>query len=159
MERKTNLQTYFLVIEQKEYKKELFRIKEPYLSLLIDIGLLLCVDLVYKEDENIQGSVKNVFDKLMVTNNGEYINCILSVYGIKDGKHYISIAKGIAKFFNDEFPFEERDLNINLPLVKELIKGYELRDAEKNVLYSSSICLSNDLSEIRFTFFRNSLIE
>lgn len=120
--------------------------------------MLLDTNILYKENEDIRGQIKYSFEKLKLTNNGEYINCILSVYKIKDGKHYISMAKKIAKFFNEEFPFEEQDLNIGLPIRNELMKGYELKDDKKNTLYSVGIFLSNDLSEIRFTFFRSNIL-
>ena len=159
MESKTNLQDYFSRIEKTEHEKTIEKLEEPYKSLLEDIGLLLDTNLRIKENEDIRGTTKDSFEKLSLTNNGEYINCILSVYKIKDAKHYISMAKKIAKFFNEEFPYEEKDLNIGLPIRNELMKGYELKDDKKNTIYSAGIYLSNDLSEIRFTFFKRNILE
>lgn len=155
MKTEIDLQKYFSSIDENEYEISINeRIEEPFKSLIYDIGLLLETNLFLKDSEELGVYRELVFRRLKLINNGEYINCIFSIYKIKDGNFYIQMAKKIAQFFNEEFPYEAKELNIGLPIRKELISGYELKDVNNNLLYSAGISLSNELSEIRFTFYK-----
>jgi len=150
------LQNYFINIDEEVYRKYINeKLEESFKYILIDIGLLLETNILIKENEDVRGYVEYAFERLQLENNGEHINCILSVYNIKDGNYYIQMAKKIAQFFDEEFPYEVKNLNLGLPTRNELMCNYELKDENENLLYSSAVCLSNDLSEIRFTIYKD----
>jgi len=143
----SNLQKYFDLITESEYKGTLEKnLEKTYKNLLLDIEKLLNIDIKYK--------LINSFSHLEITKIEGEIDCILSVYKVSNASLYISLAKQIARFFNDEFPYSEKDLNIGLPTRSELRASYKYENTEGKLLYTSGIHLSNELTEIRITIYK-----
>jgi len=155
MKSKKGLQEYFSILTETKYNSSIHKnLTEPFKSLIRDIGLLLEVDLIQKESKEIRVKKEFTFKKVEIKNDGKQIDCFLTVANIKDGAHYINLAKEIAHFFNNSFPYSEKDLNLDSPSKHELKKGYELKDDNNKLMFSAGINLSNELCEIRFTIIK-----
>lgn len=143
-----DLQKYFDLLPRVTYKGIIAsNFDNLYYQLLLDIRRLLNFDIF--------GIYRQNFSHAEIINDGREIDCIFSVFKLKNPHLYITLANQIAQFFNDEFPYSEKELNCGLPITSELRAGYKLENSEGALMYSAGIQLSNELTEIRFTIYKN----